>query len=80
VINIKAIAYVGFWSTTPIEVEVTEQDTERGYAYVPCFECEGTGIWDYYPKDFFDYEKEIPVGKEFQCINCKCTGKVLINC
>ena len=76
----KAIAYVGWYRETPIEVEVTEEDIKRGYAYVPCFECEGIGIWDYYPDDYFDYEKDVSTGKEFQCINCKGTGKVLINC
>lgn len=76
----KVIAYLGWYRETPIEVEITEEDVERGYGFVPCFECEGTGIWDYYPDDYFDYEKEIPTGKEFQCINCKGTGKVLINC
>ncbi|NYC91918.1 hypothetical protein [Clostridium beijerinckii] len=41
----KAIVYLGLFRETPIEVEVTEQDIERGYAFVHCFECEGTGIW-----------------------------------
>jgi hypothetical protein len=76
----KFIVYLGFNRETPIEVEVTKQDIERGYAFVHCFECEGTGIWDYYPDDFFDYDKVIPKGKDFQCVDCKGTGKVLINC
>ena len=76
----KAIAYVGLGSTTPVEVEFTGEDIKRGYGYVTCFECDGIGIWDYYPNGFFDYDKEIPLGTEFQCINCKGTGKVLINC
>ena len=76
----KAIAYLGFYRETPEEVEVTKDDIKQGYAYVPCFECEGTGIWDYYPDNYFDYEKEIPTGKYFQCVDCKGTGKVLINC
>jgi hypothetical protein len=76
----KSTAYLGWYREIPIEVEVTEEDIKRGYAHVPCFECEGIGIWDYYPNSYFDYDKEIPTGKEFQCIDCKGTGKVLINC
>lgn len=76
----KVMAYLGFNREIPMEVEVAKQDIERGYAFVYCFECEGTGIWDYYPNDYFDYDKEIPKGKDFQCVDCKGTGKVLINC
>ena len=76
----KAIAYLGFSRKTPTEVEVAEEDIKNGYSYVPCFECEGTGIWDYYPDDFFNYKDNSPTGKDFQCINCKGTGRVLINC
>lgn len=35
---------------------------------IPCLECEGTGIWDYFPE-------EIPA---HQCVSCKGTGKQYI--
>lgn len=76
----KTDLYTGSHAVIKIKIKVAKEDIKRGIKYIPCLECEGTGIWDYYPNDFFDYEKEIPTGKEFQCINCKGTGKILINC
>lgn len=64
----KAIVYLGFERNTEIHIEVNEYDSEIGFTYVNCFECNGTGVWN-----FVDY---IPVDK---CINCKGTGKLLIN-
>lgn len=75
----KAIAYLGWIRTTPIEVEVTKGDIKRGYAYVPCFECEGTGIWNYYPDGYFPLGY-VPTRTDLSCTTCKGTGKVLIDC
>jgi len=76
----KVIAYLGWYRETPMKVKVTRQNIKQDYGFVPCFECEGTGIWDYYPKDYFQHEGRNPTIEDFQCINCKGTGKVLINC
>jgi len=65
-----AVAYLGWYRTTEVEIEVSEEDVRRGYAEVGCFECEGTGWWAY-------MEPEEPGGP---CVTCKGTGKVYVNC
>lgn len=64
----KAILYVGFYRNTEVPVELNNEDVYNGYKYIECLECEGRGIWDY-----VDY---IPIEN---CVNCKGTGKILIN-
>jgi DnaJ-class molecular chaperone len=61
------IAYLGFSRTT--EVDVDPRDLGCGAGEVPCFECEGSGIWAF-------MEPEIPAEP---CVNCKGTGIVLIS-
>lgn len=39
-----------------------------------CFECNGTGIWDFYPSDY------TPTKDELICVDCKGAGAVFINC
>lgn len=38
------------------------------FLQIPCQECGGTGIWDYYPKGY------IPKPKDLICSDCKGTG------
>lgn len=64
----RAVIYVGWSRNTEILVDVNEHDSEKGFTYVDCLECNGTGIWD-----FVEY---IQVDK---CVSCKGTGKILIN-
>lgn len=64
----KTVIYVGWNRNTEILVDVNENDSERGFTYVNCLECNGTGMWD-----FLEY---IPAD---ECVNCKGTGKILIN-
>ena len=75
----KVVAYLGWYRETPVEVEIAKEDIKRGYSYIPCFECEGTGIWDYYPDDYFPIGY-VPIKTDLSCVVCKGTGKVLINC
>jgi DnaJ-class molecular chaperone len=75
----KAIVYLGWYRETSVKVDITKEDVKRGYVFVPCFECEGTGVWNYYPDDYFP-NGYIPTKKELRCTTCKGTGKVLINC
>lgn len=64
----KAILYVGWGRETEVEIEVNKCDSELGFTYIKCLECDGSGVWD-----FIEY---IPSDK---CVDCKGTGKVLIN-
>lgn len=65
----NSIVYLGFYRNTEVIIKkVSNQDIKNGYKLVNCFECNGTGIWD-----FVEYiESE-------NCVCCKGTGKVLIN-
>ena len=65
-----AIAYIGNLRTTEVPVTITEADIILGLAFVPCFECDGTGWWDYAPY-------AVPGA---DCVDCKGLGKVTINC
>lgn len=64
----KSIIYTGWYKTTEVKIDVDENDSLLGYKYINCLECNGTGIWD-----FVEYT---PLDK---CVNCKGTGKILIN-
>ena len=64
----KALLYVGFYRNTEVPIEINNKDIVNGYKHVKCLECEGTGIWN-----FLDY---LPAE---DCVNCKGTGKILIN-
>lgn len=64
----KSIIYTGWYRTTEVKIDVDENDSLVGYKHINCLECNGTGIWD-----FVEY---IPLDK---CVNCKGTGKILIN-
>ena len=66
----ESIAYVGNLRTTEVVVDISDDFIDLGDAFVPCFECGGTGWWDFAPY-------AVPDGP---CVNCKGTGKVTINC
>lgn len=61
------LAYAGFKRET--EVLVEPEDLGCGAGRVPCFECEGYGVWDY-------MAPEIPAEP---CTVCKGSGKVLVS-
>lgn len=66
---INCIAYLGFYRETCKDIyNVTENDIDLGFKKVDCFECNGTGIWD-----FIEYIPAEP------CVCCKGTGKIYIN-
>ncbi len=64
----RAIIYTGYYRTTEVETDVSENDSLLGYKYINCLECNGAGIWD-----FVDC---IPIEK---CVDCKGSGKILID-
>ena len=54
--------YCGRYRETIVEINARiEKDVVLA---IPCLECEGTGIWDYFPE-------EIPA---HLCVECKGTG------
>lgn len=69
-----AIACLGFSRVTDIEININTEDIKNGYMKTDCFECNGTGIWDFYPSDY------TPTKDELICVDCKGTGAVFINC
>ena len=64
----KSVAYVGFSRETEVDENIFNKDIEIGYVKVPCFECNGSKIF------------ELPNGDIEPCVCCKAVGKVYINC
>lgn len=59
----KVNIYCGWYRNTIVEVK--PKIIDEIVFEIPCLECDGTGMWDYFPE-------EIPA---HPCVNCKGTGK-----
>ena len=59
--------YLGWYRETEIRTMVTDMGAGAGEA--ACFECKGTGVWDF-------MEPEIPTAP---CVECKGTGRILVS-
>ena len=70
----KTLLYVGFFRDNKIPIRINPKHSILSITSIPCIECGGTGVWDYYPDD---YEH---VHGDTVCVVCKGTGKILINC
>lgn len=60
----KINIYLGF---SRIPYRVKYKITKDIFIESKCFECNGTGIWDFYPDDY-------PFEKNTKCTQCKGTG------
>ena len=63
-----AIVYRGRMRNTPVRVSVRRLTPEIGE--IDCIECGGDGRWDYGPTP----------AECCACVECKGTGKVLVDC
>ncbi len=50
-----------------MDLEVTEQELEYGFAYIPCYDCDGTGKFS------------LPDDELVDCVQCKASGRLPIN-
>lgn len=48
-----------------VDIKLTKEDWQRGYIYIPCEDCEGTGQFE-----LLDDEYQ-------QCVLCRGIGKVI---
>ena len=63
----KAVVYRGLNHVTSVDVKI--QRVCPGVGQIDCIECDGSGVWPYYPNGL----------EPTQCVECKGTGKVYVS-